>query len=217
MEDLASLLRSLPSLQGPYGRFDVDHAPDEPQALFIAWFKQALTSGVLEPHAMTLSTVDGEGRPDARVLILKNLDEHGWHFAIGRSSPKGQQIARNPSVALSFYWQTLGRQVRIRGTANDMGTEVSRADFLARSVTARATALASKQSRVLADVQAMEVEHDAKRQFLEVHPQFALSDWTVYAVQADEVEFWQGDVQRRHVRLRYRRDPAGWMRERLYP
>lgn len=217
MENIVSLLRNLPSLQGPYGSFDVTDVPDEPQALFMKWFKQAISSGLAEPHAMTLSTVDEEGRPDARVLILKNLNDHGWHFAIGRGSAKGHQIAQNPQVALSFYWQSLGRQVRIRGEAKDMGEKVSRADFLARSMEARALALSSKQSQLLTDVAALEAECLAKRRFLDEHPEHALSDWVVYAVQADEVEFWQADARRCHVRLRYRRGASAWDRERLFP
>ncbi|MEO6086699.1 MAG: pyridoxamine 5'-phosphate oxidase family protein, partial [Umezawaea sp.] len=107
------LLHSLPSLAGPLPSFDLDSAPGDPDVLFEEWLRDAVDSGVTEPHAMTLSTTDPSGRPSARVLILKNLDGGLWQFASGSGSRKGKELANNPWAALTFYWPTLGRQVRV--------------------------------------------------------------------------------------------------------
>lgn len=138
--DMKRQLRALKSLAGPFPPFDPDAAPDEPDALFVVWLQDAIDAGVMEPHAMTLSTVDEEGRPDARVQILRNLDEQGWHFATTMSGPKDRQIAANPSVALTFYWPQLGRQVRIRGSERGIRRTGYRfsgtSDWVARGSTA---------------------------------------------------------------------------------
>src|SRR5688500_14564006 len=106
------LLRELPSLAGPLPDFNPAAVAATPQDQFIIWLREAIGAGITEPHAMTLATVDSDGRPDARILILKDLDERGWHFATSRQSPKGQHIAAALDVALTFYWPLLGRQVR---------------------------------------------------------------------------------------------------------
>lgn len=131
-------LRDLKALEGPFDPVDFSAVGDSPQALFLDWLDEAIAAGIAEPHAMTLSTVDAEGHPDARMLILKNVDDRGWHFAISAASPKGRQIEANPAVALTFYWQNLGRQVRIRGRAVALDAAECAQDFLARSVDARA-------------------------------------------------------------------------------
>jgi pyridoxamine 5'-phosphate oxidase len=215
---MRELLRGLKALAGPFEPFDPALAPAEPAALFQAWLRAAIDAGIAEPHAMTLATVDASGRPDARVLILKDLDEHGWHFAITRSSPKGQQIAANDQVALTFYWQALGRQVRIRGTARDMGPAARDRDFLARPLGSRAGGLLARQSDVLrGGDEELGQGLERQRRRIELEPGIVAPGWAVYAVQPAEIEFWQGDEQRRHVRLRYRRDAAAWARERLWP
>jgi pyridoxamine 5'-phosphate oxidase len=214
---MRELLRGLKSLPGPYQPFDVARAPASPEGLFAQWLQSAIEAGVREPHAMTLSTVDDDGHPDARVLILKNVDEHGWHFAITRTSPKGRQVRHMPHVALTFYWPVLGRQVRIRGAAHDMGPDVQAADFLARPHGSRAGGLLGRQSDVLASEQDLEQGLAAQLRRLEQDPLLVAPQWAVYAVRPDTVEFWQGDEQRRHVRLRYLRAGAAWSTERLWP
>ncbi|MDB5487643.1 MAG: pdxH, partial [Reyranella sp.] len=127
MSDLRDKLRALKSLPGPFPAFDPAAAPADPRDLFSSWLEAAIDAGIREPHAMTLSTVDEDGHPDARILILKNLDEAGWHFATTRTSPKGRQIEASPRAALTFYWQPLGRQVRISGAVVDLGTAAGNA------------------------------------------------------------------------------------------
>ncbi|MFG2569123.1 pyridoxamine 5'-phosphate oxidase family protein [Streptomyces sp. NPDC048567] len=108
-------LRSIEVFAGPLPDFDPAVAPAEPVDLFLAWLRAALAAGVPDAHAMTLSTVGEDGHPDARVLILKNVDGDGWQFAVHAGSPKGRQLAERPSAALTFYWPQQGRQVRVRG------------------------------------------------------------------------------------------------------
>lgn len=212
-----TVLRNLPSLAGPLWPFPVEEASPTPQEQFLRWLYDALDAGVSEPHAMTLSSVDAHGCPDARVLILKDLDHNGWHFATSRESAKGRQIAHNPCVALTFYWPLFGRQVRIRGKALSMGEHAGRNDFLARSPGARAVALASRQSQVLDDAADLSAAITRQKQILADRPDTPSPSWTVYAVAADSVEFWQGDRDRKHVRLSYHRDGNSWRRQMLWP
>jgi pyridoxamine 5'-phosphate oxidase len=217
MSTIRNQLRQLKSLAGPFQPVDFDAAPETPVALFDAWLQAAIAVGVQEPHAMTVSTVDADGYPDARVLILKDLDARGWHFAIAKSSPKGRQIAANPQVALTFYWPPLGRQVRLRGPALDLGSAAGAADFRARSAEARAGAFLARQSEVLDDTRGLAEGVEQQLRRVAAAPDEGAPDWAVYAVQSREVEFWQGAESRHHLRLLYRREGDGWARLRLWP
>ncbi len=212
-------LRALKALEGPFPETDFTLVPETPQALFLDWLEAAIAAEIIEPHAMTLSTVDEEGLPDARVLILKNLDERGWHFAINSSSPKGRQIQASPGVALTFYWPKLGRQVRIRGRANKLDAEESAQDYRARSLEARATVLLDKQSELLEDQQHIEAAMSKARSRVEAEPDLVTPNWCVYAVEALQVEFWQGANDRLHQRLRLTRMPGDgqWKKQFLWP
>ncbi|MDB5529829.1 MAG: hypothetical protein JWR51_2932 [Devosia sp.] len=201
------LLRKLPSLAGPLPDFDPVAIAEVPQDQFVIWLREAIAAGITEPHAMTLGTVDAQGRPDARVLILKDLDERGWHYATSRKSPKGQQIAGTSEVALTFYWPLLGRQVRVRGTAVDLGREAAAADFWARSAEARSGAALERQSQIM----------DADLEQSAADPSEVPGGWSVFAVRPDSVEFWQGCTDRQHVRLLYNRIDRGWKATRLWP
>ncbi|HEV2574493.1 MAG TPA: pyridoxal 5'-phosphate synthase [Beijerinckiaceae bacterium] len=217
MSTMRDKLRALKAMAGPYQPFDTTTAPEDPKSLFADWLQIAVDAGIREPHAMTLSTVDENGFADARVLILKNVDDHGWHFAITKLSPKGKQIEANPNVALTFYWPPLGRQICIRGVACDMGVDARDADFLARPIGSRAGVLLSRQSDVLTDETELDKGLQLQRQRIADDPRLVSANWAVYAVAPTEIEFWQGNEERRHVRLRYRRDGQKWIRERLWP
>ena len=216
---LKDQLRGLKSLAGPFDKFDADNAPSDPSRLFQDWLRDAIALEIPEAHAMTLSTVDTDGSPDARVLILKNVDADGWHFASTKLSAKGRQIKARPIAAMTFYWQPLGRQIRLRGDVGEMSREVCEADFLARPVGSRASALLARQSDVLEKDDALETELAEQRDRLERDPSLVSPTWAVYAVKPNEIEFWQADEERRHTRLRYRRAAGdkGWMKERLWP
>lgn len=134
----AARLRSLPTLTGTAPALDPRALPAEPEALFGDWLSGAVALGVPEPHAMTLATVDADGMPDARTLILKEVGEHGWAFAGHTGSAKADQLAANPAAALSFWWQPLLRAVRVRGRVVPASEAESAADLAARSAAARA-------------------------------------------------------------------------------
>ena len=210
-------LRALSSLAGPLPGFDADAVPPDPRDLFVSWMREAIEAGVREPHAMVLSTMDEDGAPDARVVILKNLDSRGWHFATTGIGPKGRQIAVNPYVSLTFYWPALGRQVRVRGIALRAEHHDRVADFKARSVEAQAVALASRQSRVLSSRQELDEAIEAQVDYLKTHPDAMSPSWSLFIVMPHAVEFWQGAEDRRHHRLLYRREKRGWRRECLWP
>ncbi len=217
--DIRQRLRDLKALEGPFEPADFSGAPDRPQALFLDWLEAALAVGIAEPHAMTLSTVDAHGHPDARVLILKNVDERGWHFAISAASPKGRQIQANPVVALTFYWQRLGRQVRIRGRAVALDAAECAQDFLARSVDARANVLLERQSAPLDAPASVASAMAEARAGIAADPDLVAPVWRAYAVAPETVEFWQGATDRLHGRLAFRWNEADatWDKQLLWP
>lgn len=131
-------LASIPSLTGTPPALDPAALPGDPVELFLAWLDQAVAAGVPEPRAMTLSTLDGDGLPDSRVLVLKDVSARGWAFASTASSRKGQQLAQVPVAALGFWWQPLMRAVRVRGEVIEATADESAADLAARSPAARA-------------------------------------------------------------------------------
>jgi pyridoxamine 5'-phosphate oxidase len=210
------MLRGLHALAGPFKR-DHDSSFTHPAEMFVAWLRDAIAAGQPEPHAMTLSTVDTEGCPDARVLILKDVDADHWSFASTRTGPKGLQIAANPNVALTFYWPLLGRQVRVRGEATDLGAAVGAADFHARSREARAVALMERQSDALDRPEQVEAMYNRQLDRLAADPELTSARWAAYAVAPREVEFWQGSEDRRHWRLRFTREGAAWRKTLLWP
>ncbi|MEV4538293.1 pyridoxal 5'-phosphate synthase [Asanoa sp. NPDC049518] len=214
---IRDLLRGLPVFARPLPRFVPADAPANPDELFVTWLAEAIDAGVVEPHAMTLSTVDGDGVPDTRVLLLKDIDDRGWQFATSSGSAKGRQVAGTAAAALGFYWREQGRQVRVRGTVAALDPETSAADFRARPVSSRVASLASEQSAVLSDPADLERALAAAETTVAADPETPCPDHTVYAVTPTSVEFWQGDASRRHVRLRYLRSGDAWRKELLWP
>ena len=216
---MKEILRKIPSLAEPLPEENLAALPECPQEAFKLWLTDALKAGVREPHAMTLSTVDENSLPDARVLILKNVDSRGWHFAIKAESPKGRQIETNPQVALTFYWPDLGRQIRMRGPAQALSPEECASDFLDRPLGSRTTALASKQSEIIEDKDEIRRRMDEAMAFLEKNPEHIEPGWRIYAVAPSVVEFWQGSSNRNHGRLRYELACEGerWSTARLWP
>ena len=166
---------------------------------------------------MTVSTVGSDGIPDGRVLILKDVDANGWHFAISSVSQKGADLAANPVAALTFYWPDLVRQIRVSGPVVADPPTVSAADFLARSTGSRAMALTRRQSQPLNDLSELDTALEKSRLELAADPRFVPDEWISYAVRADRVEFWQGSRERRHQRLLYESTESGWSRTRLWP
>ncbi|NUQ99047.1 MAG: pyridoxamine 5'-phosphate oxidase [Streptomyces sp.] len=192
-------------------------APAEPLALFTAWFAEAVAAGQKEPHTMSLATADADGRPDVRIVMLHGADADGWAFATHATSRKGGQLAARPYAALGFYWPALGRQVRLRGPVTAAVAQESQGDLHARSTGALAAAITGRQSEVLESVDALARASEAAWNRAQQEPDAPVPSWTLYRLRPDEVEFFQGDERRRHVRLNYRQMDGGWAKELLWP
>ncbi|MDT9692452.1 pyridoxal 5'-phosphate synthase [Streptomyces sp. P9(2023)] len=210
-------LRSLRVWDTELPAFDPAAAPAEPLPLFHDWFVAAADAGQVEPHTMSLATVDDGGRPDVRTVMLHGADARGWHFASHATSAKGRQLAARPEAALGFYWPVQGRQVRVRGRVSTSPRDEAYADLHARTTGALASALVGRQSEVLGSLDELRRVSEAAWERASAEPGAHAESWTVYVLEPTEVEFFQGDERRRHVRLRYRRETTGWVRELLWP
>ena len=192
---------------------------DEPVRLFTAWFAEAKRTEPVNPDAMALATVDAGGMPNARMVLLKAFDARGFVFYTNTDSAKGNELAGAPKAALTFYWKTLQRQVRSRGTVEPVSTEEADAYFATRSRMAQIGAWASKQSSALESRLAFE---KAVARFT---AKFAIGkvprppNWSGYRVMPTEIEFWHERPYRLHDRVAFTRPnlSAPWTKTRLYP
>jgi len=132
MSDFASRLRTLPSFPEDMPALDPGTVPGDPAALLLTWLEDAIAAGARQPHAMTFQTLDEDGAPVGRTLILKDLDERGLHVSTHRSSRKGEQLAEDSRAAMTFFWRESGRQVQVGGEVVALDEETSQADWRAR-------------------------------------------------------------------------------------
>jgi len=192
-------------------------APDEPHLLFATWFAQAVEIETTEANAMMLATVDEQGQPHVRTLLLKGFDERGFVFFTNYQSAKGEQLTAQPLAAMTFWWHDLERQVRIEGRVEKVSDEESDVYFHSRPAGSRLGAWASPQSQVIAGREVLEQRLAALEvQYAEEQPPRP-PHWGGYRVVPHLIEFWQGRASRLHDRLRYRLQDGHWLRERLAP
>lgn len=218
--EVRDLLARAPLMARTLPTFDPEAAPASPAGLFATWLGEAVAIGVLDPGAALLSTAGADGRPDARIVALRDVEpaEDGWVFAADAASPKGVQLAQRPAAALTFYWPLQGRQIRVRGDVTQATREVSLADFHSRSPSSKVAGLVGRQSTPLAALARWDDAAEGARGQLANNPEAAPPGHTVYTLAAHQVEFWQGDEGRRHVRLRYSQSAdGGWERTLLWP
>jgi pyridoxamine 5'-phosphate oxidase len=199
----------------PLREEDVD--PD-PLAQFAVWFRDAETAGIRLPEAAALATASREGAPAVRMVLVKGFDERGFVFYSNYASRKGQELDANPRAALLFYWDPLGRQVRIEGPVEHVGASESAAYARSRPRGSQLSALASPQSETIDSRAALE------QRVAELQARYGTGElplptqWGGFRMAAQSLEFWQQRHDRLHDRLRYRRgDDANWAVERLAP
>lgn len=190
----------------------------DPLALFSLWFEEAEQRGLALPNAVNLATVDAEGRPRARMVLFKGLDDHGFVFHTNYHSAKARELEGRADAALTFWWEPPGRQVRVEGTVRRLDAAASDAYFRTRPRDSQVGAYASRQSEEVAD------RHQLDRQYREVEKRFEGREiprpefWGGYVLVPEQIEFWQNACGRMHDRIRYRRMAgAGWRQDRLAP
>jgi pyridoxamine 5'-phosphate oxidase len=190
---------------------------DDPIALFQTWFTEAIDSGIDEPSAMTVATVDITGQPDARMMLLKGVDERGFVLYTNLGSAKAQALRHDPRVALCFYWAEIGKQVRVRGRASMVSDEEADAYFATRPRLSQISSWASKQSQPMRGYFELETEvaKSALRFGLREIPRPPF--WSGFRVVPERIEFWNQKPFRRHQRILYERVLDGWQKRWLYP
>ena len=191
---------------------------DDPIEQFEDWFSYACETVSMDPNAVTVSTVDGRGRPSSRTVLLKYFDKQGFVFFTNYESKKAQQIERNPWVSMLFFWSDAARQVKIRGKAERIPTKESLKYFMSRPRGSQIGAWVSAQSSVISSRSLLE------NKFQEIKEKFSRKDvplpsfWGGYRVVPEEIEFWQGRRNRLHDRFQFtRQDDGSWSIERLAP
>lgn len=196
---------------------DTVYDGEDPIALFVDWLAEAAKSEPNDPNAMTLATVDAEGMPDARIVLLKDIDADGFTFYSNYQSAKGLELAANPVAALVFHWKSLRRQVRVRGVIEPVSAAEADAYFASRARESRIGAWASQQSRPLDSRATLE------QRVVDLTEQFDGADvprpehWSGWRLKPTAIEFWRDRAFRLHDRMQFTRDGQAWARERLYP
>ncbi|MGY3360884.1 pyridoxamine 5'-phosphate oxidase [Bradyrhizobium sp. GM0.4] len=194
-------------------------AADEPFALFEAWLNEAIKSEPNDPNAMALATVDPDGLPDVRMVLMKGFDTDGFVFYSHIASQKGRELAANPKAALLFHWKSLRRQVRIRGNVTPVTEAEADAYFATRPKQAQIGAWASKQSQELESRFAFEqaIAKVAAKHMIGKVPR--PPGWSGWRITPSRIEFWHDRPFRLHDRIEFRRDAAGqkWSKTRMYP
>lgn len=196
---------------------DFDHPPADPIEFFRRWLADAATTSLPNPNAATLATIDPDGRPSGRIVLLRGLDEHGAVFFTNRQSRKGEALAVHPRASLSFHWDPLDRQVRIEGPVTHTSDAESDAYFAKRPRENQINAWASSQSRPVANRAALVELQDSMRARFEGEAVPRPPHWGGYRVALAHIEFWQGHPARFHDRVVYSREGGAWLVTRLCP
>ncbi len=196
---------------------DISDVDLNPFKQFEVWFNEVLEAEISEPNAMCVATATKEGKPSARVLLLKGFDEKGFVFYTNYESRKGKELAENNQASLLFFWVDLERQIRIEGTVEKVTNEESEKYFKTRPFKSRLGAWASNQSEVISG------RYIIIKKFVGYLAKFRSTNvplppyWGGYRLKPEEFEFWQGRANRLHDRIRYKKEKDNWILERLSP
>jgi len=211
---MSELLETLsePARSNTFLASDVD-----PIRLFQSWFQEAVDAGIKDPTAMALATVDAFGHPDARMVLLKCVDERGFVFYTNLGSAKAQALFHEPRAALCFYWDKIDKQIRVRGRVEQVSDAEADSYFATRPRLSQIGAWASKQS------QPMDAYFELETEVAKTIARFGVGEvprpsfWSGFRVLPDEIEFWKQKPFRRHERILYIRAGSGWKKQWLYP
>jgi pyridoxamine 5'-phosphate oxidase len=190
---------------------------NDPTALFRIWFQEAIEAGLQEPSAMSLATLDADGHPDARMVLLKGVDERGFVFYTNLGSPKARALLQEPWAALCFYWDKIDKQIRVRGRADRVSDDEADAYFATRPRLSQIGAWASRQSRPMRGYCELEAE------VAKTVVRFGVGEvprppfWSGFRVVPEQIEFWKQKPFRRHERILYTRAGNDWQKQWLYP
>jgi pyridoxamine 5'-phosphate oxidase len=195
---------------------EADMLPD-PISQFQLWMADAVAADLLRPDAMTLATATSDGRPSARMVLLRGCDARGFTFFTNYRSRKARELTENPIAALVFYWAELERQVRVEGAITRASPSESDAYFGVRPLDSRYSAVISPQSEVVDSREFLVQKVEELRQSVKGGPVPRPEFWGGFRLNPQLIEFWQGQPGRLHDRIRYRRAAAGWVVERLAP
>ena len=199
-------------------KLDENNVDPNPINLFRRWFEEAIASGSLLPEAMTLATATPDGKPSARLVLLKQADEQGFVFYTNYQSMKARELDANAQAALVFYWPQLERQVRVEGKVERVSAEESDAYFKTRPRESQIGALASPQSEVIPSREALQEKADELEKSYEGREVARPAHWGGYRLRAERIEFWKGRPGRLHDRINYERQADGsWSITRLAP
>jgi pyridoxamine 5'-phosphate oxidase len=216
MEDLRNYINSLRhdfSLES----LDEKDVHKNPINQFSKWFTEAVDSKVNEPNAMTVCTATKDGKPSARILLLRNFDDNGFVFYTNYKSRKGKEIVENPHAAILFFWPELERQIRIEGVLSKQSTEVSDLYFSSRPRSSKLGAWTSAQSQVIESRKVLDEEYEKLSVKYPGEDVPRPEHWGGYILKPATIEFWQGRPSRLHDRILYTKENSNWKIERLAP
>lgn len=212
--------KDIASIRADYSKFELseDEVLSNPIQQFEVWFEQALAAKVNEPNAMALSTINANGFPTSRIVLLKDIKPNGFNFFTNYHSHKGADILGSPKVSLLFFWEELQRQVRIVGLAEQVPGVESDEYFVSRPIGSQVGAWSSPQSEIIPNRDFLDQRVQATQDKFEGQDVLPRPDfWGGYIVQPLTIEFWQGRSSRLHDRIQYTLEDSGWVINRLAP
>lgn len=211
--------KDLSDYRQDYNRFELleESAPSQPFTLFDEWFQDAIKADIPDCNAMNLCTIDSNGFPNSRIVLVKEYTDKGFVFFTNYKSKKGEELAENNKVCLNFFWQDLHRQIRIKGLVSKISPEESTAYYLKRPAGSRIGAWASPQSQIIENRAFLEKRVEEEIAFRGETPKERPDFWGGYIVKPEYFEFWQGRTSRLHDRICYEREESKWIKNRLAP